>query len=292
MTTQLTRLDDTRAPTPARVFRFVVAITALVTSAVTLAAPSARVSVVIVVTVIVAVRHSARSRRSSRGGVTPDIVGSAALGASGAFVADALSRGVRGVDVRLRPAVARCPSARLGGLPRDVRAPLRPERPGVSSTRRAPPGGRAGLARSTAGGSAAGCASPGGLAGHRAAQRVGPDIVGVARRPCRSMECSRSSCSTCGGIRRRATSVPSRSTKVRETITVVALTALLVLADPLIGFAVYFGLWHSLNHSHVLASVLGRHMGSNPMPIRANSFGSLRHERSCRSLRWPWCCPR
>lgn len=43
----------------------------------------------------------------------------------------------------------------------------------------------------------------------------------------------------------------------REVITIISLTALLVAADPLIGFAVYFGLWHSLNHLNVLANVLG-----------------------------------
>jgi Brp/Blh family beta-carotene 15,15'-monooxygenase len=48
----------------------------------------------------------------------------------------------------------------------------------------------------------------------------------------------------------------------REVVTVIALTALLIATDPLIGFAVYFGLWHSLNHLNVLADVLGHRAGS------------------------------
>ena len=40
---------------------------------------------------------------------------------------------------------------------------------------------------------------------------------------------------------------------------------LFVLTDPLIGFAVYFGLWHSLNHLHVLADVIGRRAGRTAM---------------------------
>jgi Brp/Blh family beta-carotene 15,15'-monooxygenase len=56
--------------------------------------------------------------------------------------------------------------------------------------------------------------------------------------------------------------VDGRSTVIREVVTVAALTALFVLTDPLIGFAVYFGLWHSMNHLHVLANVLGARDGS------------------------------
>ncbi len=56
--------------------------------------------------------------------------------------------------------------------------------------------------------------------------------------------------------------IAGRSIIVRESATVAVLTALFVFTDPLIGFAVYFGLWHSINHLHVLARVLGRRAGS------------------------------
>ena len=56
--------------------------------------------------------------------------------------------------------------------------------------------------------------------------------------------------------------ISDRTTITREAITIISLTALLVAADPLIGFAVYFGLWHSLNHLNVLADVLGHRAGS------------------------------
>lgn len=63
--------------------------------------------------------------------------------------------------------------------------------------------------------------------------------------------------------------VRGRSTRVREIATVAVLTTLFVTTDPLIGFAVYFGLWHSLNHLHVLVEALGRRSGSAPMdPLR------------------------
>ncbi len=57
----------------------------------------------------------------------------------------------------------------------------------------------------------------------------------------------------------------SRSTLGREAVAVAALTALFLMADPLIGFAVYFGLWHSLTHLFVLADVLG----TGPAPLRS-----------------------
>lgn len=62
--------------------------------------------------------------------------------------------------------------------------------------------------------------------------------------------------------------IRDRATIKREVITIISLTALLVAADPLIGFAVYFGLWHSLNHLNVLADVLGRHTGSTALSPR------------------------
>lgn len=43
----------------------------------------------------------------------------------------------------------------------------------------------------------------------------------------------------------------------REAVTVAALMLVFLLADPLIGFAVYFGLWHSLGHLFVLTDLLG-----------------------------------
>ncbi len=56
-----------------------------------------------------------------------------------------------------------------------------------------------------------------------------------------------------------------RPTLAREAITVTALTTLFLTADPLIGFAVYFGLWHSLAHLFVLADLLG----TGPAPLRS-----------------------
>ena len=56
-----------------------------------------------------------------------------------------------------------------------------------------------------------------------------------------------------------------RATLAREAITVAALSTLFLTADPLIGFAVYFGLWHSLAHLFVLADLLG----TGPTPLRS-----------------------
>jgi Brp/Blh family beta-carotene 15,15'-monooxygenase len=56
--------------------------------------------------------------------------------------------------------------------------------------------------------------------------------------------------------------ISDRTTIVREVVSIISLTALLIAANPLIGFAVYFGLWHSLNHLNVLADVLGHRAGS------------------------------
>ena len=50
-----------------------------------------------------------------------------------------------------------------------------------------------------------------------------------------------------------------------KAVTVAALTLVFLLADPLIGFAVYFGLWHSLGHLLVLAHLLG----AEPSPLRS-----------------------
>ncbi len=59
-----------------------------------------------------------------------------------------------------------------------------------------------------------------------------------------------------GAIGRRA---GDRLVLRSEAITVVTLSVLFVAADPLIGFAVYFGLWHALGHLDVLADLLGLH---------------------------------
>ena len=56
-----------------------------------------------------------------------------------------------------------------------------------------------------------------------------------------------------------------RATLAREAITVAALSTLFLTADPLIGFAVYFGLWHSLAHLFVLGDLLG----TGPTPLRS-----------------------
>jgi len=59
--------------------------------------------------------------------------------------------------------------------------------------------------------------------------------------------------------------VVDRTTPAREAIAIAALTALFLAADPLIGFAVYFGLWHSLAHLFVLGDLLGK----EPSPVRS-----------------------
>ncbi|MEM9039665.1 MAG: Brp/Blh family beta-carotene 15,15'-dioxygenase [Actinomycetota bacterium] len=73
----------------------------------------------------------------------------------------------------------------------------------------------------------------------------------------------------------------SRATLVREATAVAALTALFLTAHPLVGFAVYFGLWHALGHLVVLAEVLGvrerpvRSMISLAAPLTAVSVVGL-----------------
>ena len=59
--------------------------------------------------------------------------------------------------------------------------------------------------------------------------------------------------------------IADRTVVGREAIAVASLTLLFVTADPLIGFAVYFGLWHSLAHLFVLADLLG----AEPNPMRS-----------------------
>ena len=60
-----------------------------------------------------------------------------------------------------------------------------------------------------------------------------------------------------------------RPTLAGEAVTVAALSTLFLTADPLIGFAVYFGMWHSLAHLFVLADLLGTE------PSRLRSLGRL-----------------
>lgn len=61
----------------------------------------------------------------------------------------------------------------------------------------------------------------------------------------------------------------------REMVGVVVLVALFVFADPLIGFAVYFGLWHSLGHVLVVRQTLGEQRGPGAPAIGWGEFGRL-----------------
>ena len=58
---------------------------------------------------------------------------------------------------------------------------------------------------------------------------------------------------------------PRPAVVAREAVAVAVLTLLLVTVDPLLGFAVYFGLWHSLAHLLVLVDLLA----TGPRPIRS-----------------------
>jgi len=62
-----------------------------------------------------------------------------------------------------------------------------------------------------------------------------------------------------------APGVRDRNVIGREAVTVATLTVLFLATDPLIGFAVYFGLWHSLAHLRVLGDLLG----TQPSPMRS-----------------------
>jgi Brp/Blh family beta-carotene 15,15'-monooxygenase len=61
----------------------------------------------------------------------------------------------------------------------------------------------------------------------------------------------------------------------REAIGVGVLVALFVFADPLVGFAVYFGLWHSLGHVLVVRQTFGERRGSDSAPIAWSEFARL-----------------
>lgn len=70
----------------------------------------------------------------------------------------------------------------------------------------------------------------------------------------------------------------------REAIGVAVLAMLFLLADPLIAFAVYFGLWHSLGHVLVLRQVLTEPLGSRTSPIGWNDFARLAAPRTLLSV--------
>jgi Brp/Blh family beta-carotene 15,15'-monooxygenase len=76
--------------------------------------------------------------------------------------------------------------------------------------------------------------------------------------------------------------IGDRTTIRRELITTISLTALLVATDPLVGFAVYFGLWHSLNHLNVLADVLRPRASS--AALTPTAFARLAAPRSIVSI--------
>lgn len=76
--------------------------------------------------------------------------------------------------------------------------------------------------------------------------------------------------------------IGDRATIEREVFTIISLTALLVATDPLIGFAVYFGLWHSLNHLNVLANVLGH--STSTAALRPMELARLVAPRSAVSI--------
>jgi beta-carotene 15,15'-dioxygenase len=70
----------------------------------------------------------------------------------------------------------------------------------------------------------------------------------------------------------------------REMSGVAILVALFVFADPLVGFAVYFGLWHSLGHVLVVRRTLGERRGPSAPAIAWAEFGRLAFARSLLSI--------
>lgn len=77
-----------------------------------------------------------------------------------------------------------------------------------------------------------------------------------------------------------APQLAARGVLGREALTIVTLTPLFLITDPLIGFAVYFGLWHSLAHLRVVSELLGATPGPWPVarlaaPMTAVSLGGL-----------------
>jgi len=66
----------------------------------------------------------------------------------------------------------------------------------------------------------------------------------------------------------------------RQLIGIGALSTLFVLAEPLIGFAIYFGLWHSLQHIRALQ----QHLGTPGSPLSARNFAKIAAPRTAVSL--------
>lgn len=61
----------------------------------------------------------------------------------------------------------------------------------------------------------------------------------------------------------------------REAVGVAVLVALFVSADPLVGFAIYFGLWHSLGHVLVLRAAIADRRRVDLPRISWSEFGRL-----------------
>lgn len=70
-----------------------------------------------------------------------------------------------------------------------------------------------------------------------------------------------------------APAIGDRRVVRREIVSSVVLAALFLAVDPLLGFAVYFGLWHSLAHLGVLADVVGG--GDRPVRSLARAAAPL-----------------
>lgn len=70
----------------------------------------------------------------------------------------------------------------------------------------------------------------------------------------------------------------------REMTGIAVLVALFVFADPLIGFAVYFGLWHSLGHVLVVRCALGEQRRPGASSISWSEFARRAFARSVLSI--------
>jgi beta-carotene 15,15'-dioxygenase len=69
----------------------------------------------------------------------------------------------------------------------------------------------------------------------------------------------------------------------REAMSVAVLAALFWRCDPLVGFAVYFGLWHSVAHLLVVMSTLG-FTTTQPEPLRVREFARVAAPRTVISI--------